>query len=215
MERTKMFDFISDLNDYFCTFYTAYDKICTLPGYKMPKMHDVREENGRRYTYTLPEETMNLCNQANKAELLTKLKERLVDNTFSFSFLPMNIFSQIGNLFSKEGFFKVLKGMLAKYKLSEEEAGKGLDVATEIWTAICKNQYLPTKNLILSLALTAQFSYEDTEKLLAASGEEFDYSYAKDVVVGYLLQKKVFNADMMEAALTEFKVENLFIKKNA
>ena len=80
---------------------------------------------------------------------------------------------------------------------------------------VSRVEILPTKNLILSLALTAQFSYEDTEKLLAAIGEEFDYSYAKDVVVGYLLQKKVFNADMMEAALTEFKVENLFIKKNA
>lgn len=211
-----MFEFITDLNEFFCEKYASYDKICVLPGYKMPKMHDVRvTESGRRITYTLPPETMRLAKQEKKTELLQTLKERLVDNTFSFSFSPLNIFGQIRNLFSKLGVAKNLKKLLEKYNLSEEEAGKGLAIEEEVWKGICGNKYLPTKNLVFSLALTQQLSFEDTEWLLSLIGEEFNFAYAKDVVVCYLLQKKIFNADMIEAALAEFKVENLFIKKNA
>lgn len=211
-----MFEFINDLNEFFCEKYAGYDKICVLPGYKMPKMHDVRvTESGRRVTYTLPPETMCLAKQANKKELLATLKERLVDSTFSFSFFPLNIFGQIQNLFSKLGVAKNLKKLLEKYNLSEEEACKGLDVEKEVWKGICGNKYLPTKNLVLSFALTQQISYEDTVWFLSLIGEEFNFAYAKDVVICYLLQKKIYNEDMIEAALAEFKVENLFIKKNA
>lgn len=207
---------MNDLNEFFCEKYAGYDKICVLPGYKMPKMHDVREtENGRRVTYTLPPETMRLAKQANKKELLQTLKERLVDTTFSFSFFPLNIFGQIQNLFSKLGVAKNLKKLLEKYNLTEEDAGKGLAVEEEVWKGICSNKYLPTKNLVFSFALTQQISYEDTVWLLSLIGEEFNFAHAKDVVVCYLLQKKIFNEEMMEAALAEFKVENLFIKKNA
>ena len=211
-----MFDFINDLNEFFCEKYASYDKICVLPGYKMPKMHDVKvAESGRRYTYTLPPETMRLAKQEKKAELLAELKERLVDTTFSFSFFPLNIFGQIRNLLSKLGVAKNLKTLLEKYKLSAEEAGKSLAVEEEIWEGICGNKYLPTKNLVFSLALTQQFSYEDTEWFLSLINEEFNFVYAKDVVVAYLLQKKIYNEEMIDAALAEFKVENLFIKKNA
>lgn len=211
-----MFEFINDLNEFFCEKYAGYDKICTLPGYKMPKMHDVKvAENGRKYTYTLPPETMRLAKQASKVELLATLKERLVDNTFSFSFFPLNIFGQLHHLFSKLGVAKNLKKLLEKYNIPEEEACKGLAIEEEIWKGICGNKYLPTKNLIFSLALTQQLSYEDTEWLLSLIEEGFNFSYAKDVVIAYLLQKKIYNEEMIAAALAEYKVENLFIKKNA
>lgn len=211
-----MFEFINDLNEFFCEKYAGYDKICTLPGYKMPKMHDVKvAENGRKYTYTLPPETMRLAKQASKVELLATLKERLVDNTFSFSFFPLNIFGQLHHLFSKLGVAKNLKKLLEKYNIPEDEACKGLAIEEEIWKGICGNKYLPTKNLIFSLALTQQLSYEDTEWLLSLIEEGFNFSYAKDVVIAYLLQKKIYNEEMIAAALAEYKVENLFIKKNA
>ena len=208
-----MFEFINDLNEFFCEKYAGYDKICTLPGYKMPKMHDVRvAENGRRFTYTLPPETMCLAKQAGKVELLAALKEKLVDNTFSFSFFPLNIFGQLHHLFAKLGVAKNLKKLLEKYNIPEEEAGKGLAIEEEIWKGICGNKYLPTKNLVFSLALTQQFSYEDTEWLLSLIEEGFNFSYAKDVVIAYLLQKKIYNDEMIAAALAEYKVENLFIR---
>lgn len=210
-----MFDFISDLNDYFCEKYAAYDKICVLPGYKMPKMHDVRvAENGRKFAYTLPPETMNIAKQEKKAEILAAFKERAVDDTFSFSFFPLNIFGQLEQFFAKRGFAKNLKTLLEKYNLSEEDAFAGLDVSEEVKNGILGGKFLPTKNLVLSLALTAQLSYEDTVFLLSLFYEEFNFAYAKDVVISYLLQKKIYNPEMVAAALAEFKVANLFIKKS-
>ena len=208
-----MYDFITDLDEYFCEKYANYDKLCILPGYKMPLMQASKiDEFGRTRTYTLPAERMRLALQEKKAELLAQLKEKMTDVTFSFSFQPMGLFASLGSKYSKYGFTKNLKKMLAKYGISEEAALAGLDVSEEIWKNICKGKFLPTKNLIFSLALTAQLSYEDTEELLAYGSEEFNYTIVKDVVIAYLLQNKVYAPEMIKAALNEYKVCNLFIK---
>ena len=68
------------------------------------------------------------------------------------------------------------------------------------------------KNLIFSLALTVQLSFDDTEELLLYVNEEFDYTIVKDVVISYLLYNRVYNRGMVDAALEEYKVSNLFIK---
>ncbi|MBQ8291097.1 MAG: hypothetical protein IJX88_01120 [Clostridia bacterium] len=211
-----MFDFIADLDDYFCEKYANYDKLCVLPGYRMPKMQtsEVRED-GRTYAYTLPANTMRLALQEQKTELLQTLKKQLGDKTFSFSFRALGFFARIKNKHSRYGFVKWFQAVKAKYNLSDEEAGESLSIDKEIWTAICKGNFMPTKNLLLSLALTAHFNMEDTENLLLVCGYEFDYTFEKDVVISYLIGQKVFNRPMIEAAFKEYNVTNLFIKQEA
>ena len=208
-----MYDFIADLDGYFCETYANYDKLCIIPGYVMPVMQrsEVRED-GRTYAYTLPAETLRLANQEKKAEILAELKKRMTDVTFSFSFRPYNIFEKVRNRFSKLAFFKNFKGMLEKYGLSEQDALENLTVSEEIWKEILKGNFEPTKNLLYSLALTAQFSYADTCVLMNLCGYSFNLSDVKDVVISYLLQQKVYNRGMIDAALAEYKVTNLFIK---
>lgn len=207
-----MFDFIQDLDGYFCEKYANYDKLCVLPGYRMPKMQtsEVRED-GRTYAYTLPANTMRLAKQENKDALLKELKGRLSDKTFSFSFRPLGIFSRIKNTFSKYAPYKWLKVILDKCGTNATEAGELLSVDKEIWSGICTGKYLPTKNLILSLALTSQIGIEYTKDLLALCDYELDFTYEKDVVVAYLLEQKVYNRTMIDAALAEYKISNLFI----
>lgn len=207
-----MYDFIADLDEYFCEKYANYDKLCILPGYKMPMMQATElREDGRTYSYTLPANTMRLAKQEKKAALLAELKSRMTDVTFSFSFKPINIFRRMKNVFSKYGFYKNLKKILAKYGVTEAAALENLKIAEEIWAGICKNKFLPSKNLIYSLALTSHFSFEDTRALLALCDYEIDYANVKDVVLSYLLQEKVYNSAMIEAALNEYKLGNLFI----
>ncbi len=207
-----MYDFLTDLDEYFCEKYANYDKLCVLPGYKMPVMQATRlDDYGRTYAYTLPANTMRLATQEKKAELLATLKEKLVDTTFSFSFQPVGLFGRIRSGFSKYGFTKNFKAMLNKYGLEQSEACKGLSISEEIWRGICKGKYQPTKNLLFSLALTAQFSLEDTLALFYLCGYELDYTLPKDVVLSYLLTNKVYNSGMVEAALAEYKISNLFI----
>ena len=88
-----MFDFIADLDAFFCEKYANYDKLCVLEGYKRPVMQATRvNEDGTTYSYTLPMETMKLANQEKKEQLLKELKTKFVDNTFSFSFFPFSLF---------------------------------------------------------------------------------------------------------------------------
>ncbi|MBQ9714526.1 MAG: hypothetical protein IJV83_04305 [Clostridia bacterium] len=208
-----MNDFILELDEYFCEKYANYDKLCVLPGYKMPLMQasEVRED-GRTYAYTLPMETMSLSRQENKAELLAALKNRMVDVTFSFSFRPIWIFGRIKNVFSKYAVHKNLKLILEKYKWTDEAVLESINVSPEVWKGIRKNKYLPSKNLIFSLAIAGHFTMEDTTALLALCGYEWNYALVKDVVITYLLREKVFNPTMVQAALDEYKVTNLFIK---
>ncbi len=103
--------------------------------------------------------------------------------------------------------------MMAKYGLKDEEILSQVNVSPEIWKGIRQNKFLPSKNLILTLALVVQMSYEDTKAMLSLCEEEFDYAIVKDVVIGYLLSRKVYNPAMVQAALEEYKVINLFFKE--
>ena len=171
-----MYDFIADLDGYFCETYANYDKLCILHGYVMPVMQrsEVRED-GRTYAYTLPANTMRLATQEKKDEILSELKKRMTDVTFSFSFKPYGLFGKIRSRCSKLAFHKVLKEMLAKYGVSEADAFAGLDISEEVWSGILKGNFEPTKNLLYSLALTAQFSYDDTCALMSRCGYEFNF----------------------------------------
>lgn len=207
------YDFIADLDGYFCEKYANYDKLCVLPGYKMPLMQASElDEFGRTRTYTLPANMMRLALQEKKTELLASLKAKITDVTFSFSFQPLGFFASLKNRFSKYGFTRNFIKILAKYGVSEGEVFSHLDISEEVWKKICKGKFLPTKNLIFSIALTSQFSFDDTEELLAYAYEEFDYAIVKDVVIAYLLQRRVYSEDMIASALAEYKIANLFIK---
>ena len=208
-----MFDFITDLDEYFAKEYAGYDKLTVLPGYKMPMMQATKvDENGRTQTYTLPMDTMALDKQENKDELLVMLKEKMVDKTFSFSFSVLPFFSRVKHFFSKYGFAKNLKKFMAKYKVTDEDVLSQINVMPEIWKGIKKGNFLPTKNLILTLALVFQISYDDTKALLSLCDYFMDYTVVKDVVVSYLLTRKVFNPAMITAAFEEYKVVNMFFK---
>ena len=92
-----MFDFINDLDNFFCEKYANYDKICILNGYKRPVMQATRvNEDGSTYSYTLPMERMSLVYQEDKQTLLQELKSKLqskviaikrIDNTLVFFIL--------------------------------------------------------------------------------------------------------------------------------
>lgn len=206
-----MFDFIADLDAYFCEKYANYDKLCVLPGYRMPKMQasEVRAD-GRTYAYTLPAETMRLALQENKEELLATLKTKIHDKTFSFSFVPLSFFNRLSSRHSKTGFLRTFRSVLTRYNVTAAEVGAEVNVAPQIWKKIVNGSFMPTKNLILTMALTSHFSINDTELLLLSAGYEWDYADVKDVVLTYLLKEKVYSRPMVEAALQEYKVENLF-----
>ena len=207
------FDFLTDLDEYFCEVYANYDRLCVLPGYRTPKMQDTRvDEWGRKTAYTLPANTLRLALQENKTELLAHLKSGLLDKTFSFTFRPLTLWRRFVNLFSRDAFMKIFRVVAAKYNATAEGLLNGVEMPETAKKGILKGRYYPSKNLVLSVALSAGMNYEDTKLLLAAAGYEFDFEDVKDVVITYLLFKGIYNPEMVKAALEEYSVENLFLK---
>ncbi|MBQ8374688.1 MAG: hypothetical protein IJX98_03810 [Clostridia bacterium] len=207
------FPFISDLDGYFCEVYANYDKLCILPGYRMPKMQDTRiDEFGRKYSFTLPADTMNLAKQEKKDELLALLKQKMTDKTFSFTFRPVGFGASVRDFFSRHTFKKYLREVCARYNTQPISLGEYLEVDGDIWKKIVNGKYYPSKNMIFSIALAGHFNYQETKSLLAVCGYEFEYEEVKDVVISYLLFKSVFNPAMVQAALEEYKLSNLFLK---
>ena len=201
------FEFIEDLNEYFCEKYAHYDRLCILPGYRMPKMQETGiDAFGRRYSYTLPSERLSLAHQEKKAELLAALKERLCDKNFSFSFRPLNLFERIGDAFAKESFRKTLAEVARAHNADVKGLADDLNVDPAIWKKILKGEFYPSKRLVLALGVSAHFSYREVKAMLQVSGYDFDFENPCDVVVSYLLVKGIYNADMVNAALAEYNL---------
>ncbi|MBR2023122.1 MAG: hypothetical protein IJ996_01220 [Clostridia bacterium] len=203
----------TDLDEYFCEKYANYDKLCLLPGYQMPKMQDSKiGDDGLTYAYTLPPETMRLAKQENKQDILREFKKRAFDQTFSFSFSVQSWFKRVGNLFRKKTSGKVLRALLTRHNLTEKTANDLLTIDEDVWHGIYKGTFLPTKNTVFSLALVAELSASEVDELFDACGYEWDFTLVKDTVLSYLIQNRIYNAEMIKRACEEYNVENLFIR---
>ncbi len=207
-------DFLADLDEYFCEKFANYDLFCGLPQYRMPTMHvTTTDEYGRKNSYTLPKNTMRLAKQEKKAELLAIVKEKLVCRDFTFSFQTLKWFSRLKHRFSKMGFAKVAPLVAQHNGLTFEQLFEGTVVDDEVVQGMKKGRYLPTKNLLFAVALSAHLTLDDTEALMTVCDMEWDDTMQRDIVVKYLLQQRVFNADMVWAALDEYKVKYLYLKR--
>ena len=207
-------DFLADLDEFFCEQFANYDLFCGLPEYRMPKMHvTTTDEYGRKNSYTLPKNTMRLANQERKAELLKIVKEKLVSRDFTFSFQTVKWYAQLGHRCKKTGFVKVAEEVAKHYNVSFEGLFEGTSVAEEIVQGIKKGKFLPTKNLLFAVALSARLTMADTEALMSVCQMDWDAAQPRDIVVHYLLQQRIFNADMVSAALKEYKVQYLYLKQ--
>ena len=207
-----MQQFILGLDEYFCEKYANYDKLCALDGYKMPKMQATELRDGKKFSYTLPPETMRLALQENKEELVKAVKKELVDKTFSFSFYPLKWRKRLSNRFGVFGFVKAFNDILLKSKKSVYDIEKGLDILPAVFKKVRKGAFLPTKNLVFSIALAGELTKDETTSLLEACGEKWDFVYANDVVISYLLERRVFSPALIKSALAEYKIENLFLR---
>jgi len=207
------FEFFSDLDEYFCEQYANYDKLCILPGYRMPKMQETREDDfGRRYSYTLPANTMSLIHQEKKEELLAELKNRMSDKNFSFSFRPLGFFAKIGDAFSKTSFKKVFAEIARQHSIDPKTVGEWLNIEPTIWNKILKGTFYPSKNLLFAIGIAMHLNYREAKMLLNVCGYDFAFEEVLDTVMSYLLSRGVYNTEMVGAALEEYKLQPLMLK---
>ncbi len=66
---------------------------------------------------------------------------------------------------------------------------------------------------MLALSLVCRLEHADAESLFSVCGMKMRDDDVRDVVVGYLLKQKIFNEDMRDSCLREYKITCLPIKR--
>ena len=95
-------DFIRDLDEYFCKTYTDFDRIGSMPSYESVTVSLVLKNRNRiEEGQNLTDEVRKIAYQPQAAQVLAELKERHVDETFSFSFRVAPLKKLIAAAFSR------------------------------------------------------------------------------------------------------------------
>lgn len=206
----RMESYIKGLDEFFASQYSDYTKISALSGYKMPNMlHVGKDGNLSRKDSAY----MRICYQENSGEVLAALKETLADTDFSFSFSFRPIRDRFRDISRKYTFAKILPEALRHVGETVETAGEKLDIEPRFWKLIVRGKLYPEKNTVLALSLVCRLQQQDFENLLAVCGYSLDDTSVRDVVVKFLMQQKIFNEEMRDACLNEYKITNLPIKR--
>ncbi len=203
--------YIQALDEYFCANYSDYVKISAIEGYVMPEvLYVARDGNIARRDSSC----MRLCYQENREEILKKFKAGLADTDFTFSFRFPTLKRRIKSFFSRKEktFAKLLPEALARCGESVQSAGEKLSVEPRFWEKIVKGSLIPEKNTIFALALVCHMQQEDVFSLLESCGFSLDHDSVRDVVLEYLIVRKIGNSDMRNACLKEYKIESLPIR---
>lgn len=200
------YDYLTQLDDFFCEQYSDYVKIAAIEGYRMPEMLTVGADGNiaRR-----DPSCMRICHQENRRAVLENFKAAYVDTefTFNFSYLPLR--KRIRDHFRKYTFAKLLPTVLKRYKMTPQEAGEQLALEPAIWQGIVKGKFLPEKNTLMALALTCRMQTADVNNLLIVCGLELKQDNVRDVVFEYLLNQKIFNREMIGRCLAEYHIDTI------
>ena len=204
--------YIQALDEFFAAHYSDYVKLAALEGYRRPELLTVdRDGNiGRKDSSFL-----RLSYQAECGTLLETLKAGLVDTTFGFTFRFRTLREKWHDLFDKYTFARHLPAILSHCGETPESAGKKLSLLPEVWQGIVKGKLYPEKNTVLALALVCHIRPQDANSLLVLSGFSLDLASVRDVVVEYLLERELFNPEMRNRCLREYRIENLPIAEGA
>lgn len=202
--------YIEALDEYFCAHFSDYVRLSALEGYVMPEVLYVAEDGNvaRRDS-----SCMRLCRQSDPAALLQRLKEGFVDASFSFSFSFPSPVDRLADRFRKHTFAKLLPGALQRCGETVQSAGEKLEIDPLFWKKIAKGSLYPEKNTVLALALVCRMQTADTQNLLSVCGFTLDAESVCDVVVRYLLEQKIFNPEMRDACLAEYRLTHLPIRR--
>ena len=202
--------YLEALDEFFCAQYSDYVRISAIEGYEMPDVVYVAPDGNvaRRDS-----SCMRLKYQKNRDAILKTLKNSLADTTFTFNYKFIPLMQRPRERFRKETFAKLLPEILKHTGETAESAGKKLDIEPKFWRLIVKGKVWPEKNTVLALALVCRMQVADVNRLFAVLNLGFEEDNVRDVVVQFLLGQRIFNEQMRDKCLSEYKIENLPIAR--
>ena len=145
--------------------------------------------------------------QPRAEQVLQELKERYVDNNFTYSVRIAPKGQRFRALLRVRGLSgAVIAKVIRSYGEDPAAMAQRLSVSEEIWKNVLRSFYIPEKVLLYRLILLLGMRQDDVTSVMQACGAYFDTEDARDVVVRYLIDYRVFNREMMDAAFDEFHI---------
>lgn len=202
---------ILDLNGYFAKKYENYDLIVSVKSYESVTMSMIlKNQNRIEQGEVASNEMRKIYYQPQAETVLKEVKEKYVDNNFSFSVRVIPFRRRVSNFFHKSYAPKTqIIRVIEKNGQNVQDLYKEIGVSEEIWKKVLKGKYLPEKSLIYKMAIALRASLDDVNDLLEVCEMSFDFSDARDVVMRFILDYRIYNPEMVKAILTEYKIESL------
>lgn len=200
------YSYIQELDEFFCSQYSDYVRIAAIEGYKMPEMLTVGADGN---ITRKDSKRMRLIYQENWKELLHTFKNNIADTEITFNFSYPHFGERTKDRFRKQTFCKLLPEVLKKYDETPESVGKKLAIEQRVWQGIVKGKFYPEKNTVMAIALVCRMQTIDVNNLLAVCGFTLRADNVRDIVFEYLLMQKIFNAEMRQRCLDEYRIDTI------
>lgn len=105
----------------------------------------------------------------------------------------------------QEPFNKCLFRMIDEKGLKDSDVYKQSGLTRQMFSKIrCKPDYIPTKSVMLSLAVGMQLTVQETEKLLASGNQLLSRSDTGDLIVRFFMEQGEYDIDLYNAYLFEY-----------
>lgn len=202
---------IRDLDEYFAKKYENYDLIAGVKSYESVTMAMIlKNQNRIEQGETASNEMRKIYCQPDAEAVLKEVKEKYVDNNFSFSVKVIPFKLRVRYFFNKSEAprYAIIK-IIEKNGRKADEIYKELGVEKEVWDKVLKGKYQPEKKLVYKLAIALRASLDDVNTLFEYLGAFFDYSDARDVVMRFILDYRIYNPEMVQTLLDEYKISSL------
>lgn len=203
--------FLKDLDDYFSKKFSDFDLIGAMPSYESLTVSMILKNKNRiEEGEYAANEMRKIAYQPQPDKVLAEVKERYVDNTFTFSFRVAPFRMRFMALFgSKNTPGGTIARIVRSYGEEPETLWQKLGLDEKDWKSILRGFYIPEKTLVYKLTLLLGISREDNFELMKTCGCYYDFADARDVVVRYLVDYRIYNRDMIDRAFDEYHIRRI------
>jgi len=109
-----------------------------------------------------------------------------------------------------ESFQDKIFQMIKEKNLDEVEIYKKGNISRQLFSRIrSEEDYHPTKNTVLSLAIGMELNIDETSELLEKAGYAFSSASKKDLIIQYFMYHKNYNIFAINEVLEKYGLETL------
>ncbi|TLS54108.1 hypothetical protein FE782_01825 [Paenibacillus antri] len=93
------------------------------------------------------------------------------------------------------------------YRAARFESGQ---ISRDYWSRLLNDEVNASKEKLLRVAVLLQLSCEEAEEMLEKAGYSLSPTILRDVIVGYCLQRRIYDFAEIEETLADREVQSLF-----